>query len=113
MFRHLLIGTIEDQFRAGVLNDRNLCIIRRKDPGDAAKVAVCMDVRLDPAGGLHVGDRFRIAVHTAGEAGAKDIRGDRFPGNAVSNSQGDVAQSTSMCLPGFLVIRSVAFLEAV
>ena len=88
MFRHLLIGTIEDQFRAGVLNDRNLCIIRRKDPGDAAKVAVCMDVRLDPAGGLHVGDRFRIAVHTAGEAGDKDIRGDRLPGNAVSNSQG-------------------------
>ena len=47
-----------------------------------------MDVRLDPAGGLHVGDRFRIAVHTAGEAGDKDIRGDRLPGDAVSNSQG-------------------------
>lgn len=79
---------IEDQFRAGVLNDRNLYIIRRKDPGDASKVAVRMDVRLDPAGGLYVGDCFRIAVNTAGETCDKDIRGDRLPGNAVSNSQG-------------------------
>ena len=47
-----------------------------------------MDVRLDPAGGLPIGDRFRVAVHTAGEAGDKDIRGDRLPGDAVSNRQG-------------------------
>ena len=72
-----------------------------------------MDVRLDPAGGLHVGDRFRIAVHTAGEAGDKDIRGDRLPCDAVSNIQGAAAQSTSMSSPGFLLIRSVAFWEAV
>ena len=86
MFRHLLIGTIEDQFRSDVLNDCNLCIIRRKDPEDAAKVVVRMNVRLDPAGDLHVRECLCIAVQTAGEADDKDIRGDRLPGDAVNNS---------------------------
>ena len=88
VFRHFLVGTVEDQLRAGVLNDRNLCSVRRKGPGDAFKVAVRMDVRLDPAGGFHVRKCLCLAVHTAREAGDKDICGDRLPGDAVSNSQG-------------------------
>lgn len=49
MFHHLLVGTVEEQFCAGVLNDYYLCVRGQEDQGGATKEAVRVDARIQLA----------------------------------------------------------------
>ena len=83
MLRHLLVGFVYHGFVFCIFYDTGFEIIRRQDPGHAAKETVRIDMGSDPGILLHVQEGFRIGIAGVWQDSNKQINVQLFAGVGI------------------------------
>ena len=85
MLRHLLIRFVDNGLAVAAFDDAGLEIVRREDPGDAAKETVSIDVCRDPGILLHIQKCFDICISAVRQHRHKQVRIQQLAGGGIQH----------------------------
>lgn len=90
-------------FTAAVFDDSGLEIVRREDPGDAAKETVSIDVRRDPGVLLHIQKCLNIRIAAVRQHRYEQVRVQQLTGGCIQHMSRGASPVYLQGLAGFVI----------